>query len=836
MLSKINISNLENSISNSSIYSDACQNTIELEEHYQKMNTLKNMQEKIKISNKKEEQNNNDFNENNIVINAYKNNSSRHSMSEIYESFTEEKSQMDKISNINEENKSKNKKIKERNSINYLNNKVIGKNESIDILKYKNDNLKLIYDNQNDKIDLNNKTSINSINELINNKKINNLNLSNINIIINRGENYNSRKKQRNECNNNLSSIQEKNTKTDKNTVNNSSLSRHSVSNNLKSEKILYHKEDKSNNNNEKSINIYNNENEIDSNELKSLDSTKRGIKNNNSIKNESNNNIDNKEINKNLNIKELSNTNKNLKKNIINDNIDKNKNNNNKLNATNMETQKEKKSVDSLSNYLENIDSNELDNVTIIKKVKKKGKKNSNGTCPIYNSYNENSSFFSFSNSLLVNSIKFDGIGNNEIDLDFLKSLRTIPIKYKKKTQKKYLKTLLELQHFFIDDSSIRVLKISEDGQYLSAGMSSGKIKLFEIIGFDYNKFELSYDKKNAMNYLNFINEKPFKVLNRHTQDVIDLSWSSFFFNLLLSASLDNVILWDIYLSEEKCRIESFEHTNMVTCISFSPTEKYKFVSGCLDKFVRIWDFKDILDITPYNSSNNNINNDNESQDKNKNEQNSINLNKLKKYNILYFNIEEKITAISYFPSGDKIAIGTHNGRIIIYERKSNKYYYNSSFSCKNRIGKNSLGKKITSIEFFNKNDAVISSCDSRIRLMSMNDGKLIHKYKGYLNENSMIRSCIDYNYDIIISGSEDGFCYVWNIDGEEKKVLNYEYFKPYSQEIIHCSLIVPEKCYCNFLKKIMKITDKLLVTSIIINASNKGRLEILLNIDEKL
>jgi hypothetical protein len=44
-----------------------------------------------------------------------------------------------------------------------------------------------------------------------------------------------------------------------------------------------------------------------------------------------------------------------------------------------------------------------------------------------------------------------------------------------------------------------------------------------------------------------------------------------------------------------------------------------------------------------------------------------------------------------------------------------------------------------------------------------------------------------------------------------------------------------VPEKCYCNFLKKIMKLTQKLLITSIIINGTNRGRLEILLNIEGK-
>ena len=46
---------------------------------------------------------------------------------------------------------------------------------------------------------------------------------------------------------------------------------------------------------------------------------------------------------------------------------------------------------------------------------------------------------------------------------------------------------------------------------------------------------------------------------------------------------------------------------------------------------------------------------------------------------------------------------------------------------------------------------------------------------------------------------------------------------------------LIVPEKIYCNFMKKIFKITNKLMILSIIINATDKGRLEILLNIDDE-
>ena len=376
-------------------------------------------------------------------------------------------------------------------------------------------------------------------------------------------------------------------------------------------------------------------------------------------------------------------------------------------------------------------------------------------------------------------------------------------------------------MQHFYVDNSTIRVLKVSEDGKYLSVGLQNGKIKLYEIIGFDYTKFLVSYNKKNIMEYLNFIKEKAYKSLEGHKEDVIDLSWSPFYYHLLLSSSVDGyVILWNINLEEQKSKIECFNHERIVTSVSFSPTEKNIFITGCLDKIIRIWDINSLLE---ENESKSNIN------------QNNYDI--YEKYNKDYFNIEEKITSINYFPTGDGIAIGTHNGKLIIYELKGDKYFYKASYSCKNRIGKNSFGKKITSIEFVNKNYGIISSCDSRIRLLSMNDGKIIYKYKGYLNENSMIKSCIDYNYDIIITGSEDGFVYVWNIYNQDniKTNTNYEYFKPYSQEKIQCSLIVPEKIYCNYMKKIFKITNKLMILSIIINATDKGRLEILLNIDDE-
>ena len=713
MLSNINISNLDNSVSKTSVYSDAFENSFQVEQQY-----LKNHKSEIdKSENIKDFKDIKSLNENNFINKSEE----FRLLNKIFQNNDLDDNECFTQNHYNVNNKGK---IPKEKMINNINNRYI-------------------------------------INKNINCNNINKINLSNVNIIINNDK----EKKEKIKSKNNIPFLEIKK-------VNN--LSNRSSIKSINSIKDI----DNDNNKKRESKNLFEIENKIN-------------------VKNEKEKDLKEKDINININeSKNIDNS-----KSIFQNNLKKNK-----LNFS------------SLSNIDLNI-LNDFQNLTIITKKKKKGTNNSlsKSTVLAQNVQNKSLSFSSNENSFY--NLKFEDISYNQIDLNFLKHLRIIPIKSKKKG-KKYLKTLLELQHFFVDNSTIRVIKLSEDGKFLSIGLKNGKIKLYEIIGFDYNKFLLSYNKENIMEYLNFVKEKAYKSLEGHKEDVIDLSWSPFYYYLLLSSSVDGyVILWNVNLEEQKAKIECFNHEKIVTSVSFSPTEKSIFITGCLDKIIRIWDISSLLD---------------ENDSKNIN-QKKFDINE--KYNKDYFNIEEKITSLNYFPSGDGMAIGTHNGKLIIYELKGDKYFYKGSFSCKNRIGKNSFGKKITSIEFLNKNYAIISSCDSRIRLLSMNDGKIIHKYKGYLNENSMIKSCIDYNYDIIITGSENGFVYVWDIYNPDniKTNTNYEYFRPYSQEIIQCSLIVPEKIYCNFMKKIFKITNKLMILSIIINATDKGRLEILLNIDDE-
>ena len=433
---------------------------------------------------------------------------------------------------------------------------------------------------------------------------------------------------------------------------------------------------------------------------------------------------------------------------------------------------------------------------------------------------------FGSFQNnsSLMINTIKFENIAEDILTVDDLKmkyNLRDIPVKRKEGFlyKNKYIYSLIELQIFNFGDCPIWVMKISHHGKYLAAGNKAGKIRIYELMGYDYDNYETSYNNKTIMNYLYLVNEKPIKELS-HKKDITDLCWSPFKYNLLLSSSVDNdVILWDVS-KNKNCLIQKYKHDDYVTCVQFSPTDENIFITGCFDKYIRIYK----------------INDDNKVNKKNKNMKD---ISRTITDSFGFFNIADKITSLSFYPDGSQIAIGTINGKIHVYDLLSNKGRYSHNFNCRNRVGKNSLGKKVTSINFINKKNAIISTCDSCVRLVSMDEGKNLSKYKGYVNENGMIRADIDLSNDIIISGSEDGYCYSWKMLAEDTDYLknyNYECFKPFERDVVECCIIVNEECFTNYMKKVLRFTNKINILSIIINSTDNGKIEVLLNINEEI
>ena len=151
--------------------------------------------------------------------------------------------------------------------------------------------------------------------------------------------------------------------------------------------------------------------------------------------------------------------------------------------------------------------------------------------------------------------------------------------------------------------------------------------------------------------------------------------------------------------------------------------------------------------------------------------------------------------------------------------------------------MGRYAFGRKITNIDFINRTQALITSNDSRIRLVNISDGKMIQKYKGHTNNEFMIRCFSEDSHDLIISSSEDGFVYVWpkfNKETNHKKNYHYEFFRPFEKDTPTCSLFMSDRSVSNYFKKLCLASNQLVVYSIVLNASVGGRVQVLLNMEE--
>lgn len=79
------------------------------------------------------------------------------------------------------------------------------------------------------------------------------------------------------------------------------------------------------------------------------------------------------------------------------------------------------------------------------------------------------------------------------------------------------------------------------------------------------------------------------------------------------------------------------------------------------------------------------------------------------------------------------------------------------------------SLLDPITSVMTTKNNDSyLVSSLDSTLRLMDKRDGKLLQAFRdpdGFINTTYRIRSTLAAADSLVISGSEDGSIYVWDL-----------------------------------------------------------------------
>ena len=312
----------------------------------------------------------------------------------------------------------------------------------------------------------------------------------------------------------------------------------------------------------------------------------------------------------------------------------------------------------------------------------------------------------------------------------------------------------------------------------------------------------------------LEILSSKPIRRYNDHTTHVIDLSWSRT--NFLLSASLDGFVRLYHY-SKSEC-LHSFQHSASVASVAFHPKEDRFFISGGVDKKLRMWDITD---------------------------------GRVKDW----AQAPDAITATRFTPDGKYAVAGLFHGQVYFYEAIGLKYY--TQIACKNRSGKYAKGSKVTGISFVREerddwsevkqkfvpeksetaspikrlseagkglNEAgldvakrmlhlrspskveflrynermLVSTNDSRLRLFGLNDFCLVRKYKGHTNcckysheclkhfllVNTLIHFCllamqirarISESGSHIACGSESGHVFIWDIlEKKAKKSSN--------------------------------------------------------------
>ena len=301
---------------------------------------------------------------------------------------------------------------------------------------------------------------------------------------------------------------------------------------------------------------------------------------------------------------------------------------------------------------------------------------------------------------------------------------------------------------------STIWTMKFSKDNKYLATGDANGEIRIWKVRVSEVGDWNQNPDPRMLEDY-------PLHVYTGHKSHVVDLSWSSS--NFLLSASLDMTVrLW--HVSKPNC-LCIFQHSDMVTSVDFHPTEDNYFLTGCMDSKLRIW-------------------------------------NILEGKVMRWIQAPSVITSASFCPGGmfpvafvfDGVgrlcSIGLVDGQVSFYYTDGLRYF--TQIECRNHHGKDRKGRKVCSIAHISNsagNKILVSTNDSRLRLIGMDNFSLLHKYKGHTNRSKQLAATLSNDYKHIISPSEDGYVYIWRTaDDLQKKTFtgnstdrseSYEYFK---------------------------------------------------------
>lgn len=148
-----------------------------------------------------------------------------------------------------------------------------------------------------------------------------------------------------------------------------------------------------------------------------------------------------------------------------------------------------------------------------------------------------------------------------------------------------------------------------------------------------------------------------------------------------------------------------------------------------------------------------------------------------------------------------------------------------------------------------------MVTTNDSRIRLIDTASFKQIRKFKGFKNDKVHIKSDYCYEREMILSGSEDGKIYIWNktynyippvnpkfdniflskikefsrfIPQKINTSSSYECFVPFQKDFPICCVVAPFQFYDLAKRKLLNKGMEVFLDLIFLAVSNKAEYKV--------
>ena len=114
----------------------------------------------------------------------------------------------------------------------------------------------------------------------------------------------------------------------------------------------------------------------------------------------------------------------------------------------------------------------------------------------------------------------------------------------------------------------------------------------------------------------------------------------------------------------------------------------------------------------------------------------------------------EAKDTVTSLDVSAHEILVGSGDGRARLYDLRAGSLLTDT------------LGGSVSSVKFTRDGQCILASCVGQsLKLMDKTNGEMLSEFKGHVNKDYKLDSCLDHTDQLVISGSEDSKVYLWDL-----------------------------------------------------------------------